>query len=224
MDKQYKKDFFEWADALNVSLEEYICNCRLFPHFSRDLTVLDEPSDNDELIKSTAKFGANEDALKASLYLYEEAPDEKHIEEAALSLMEAMINRDEANEKYSGHAVGRGKAIADSTIYRLTYELLRACSEHGISPPWTLTTLAGAALGAAGSDRSSTSPRRPIERRIAALLLAGDPTLSNRKIANALAINHTTVGRWKQEQKFQQMVKESGSIKGVKVLLKRPAE
>lgn len=221
MDNQYKKDFFQYADALNVSLEHYVENCRKFPVFRRGLTLADDPDGIEELIRSAAKFGANETALRASLYSYEDTPDEKHIDEAALSLLEAMVRRDKANEQYSGHAVGRGEAIADSTINRLTYEIMQICSEYGISPPMTLTTLVGAALGVAGSDRSSTSPRRPFERRIAALLLAGDPTLSNRKIANALAIDHTTVGRWKQEQEFQQMVKESGSIKNVGVLLTR---
>lgn len=216
MAKRHNDDFDEYRNKPNVTLEEYVEGCRKYPVFRRHLDLRpDETIEN--LIQSAVVFGVNEDALRGSLYLYDLTPDDDHIEEASLGLLEALVSRDKANKKHSDHAVGLGAAISYSTVNRLASKLVEACPT---APLPSLAILVDAALGLADSDRSSKAPRRPEPRRLAALLLAGNPRLSNRKIAAQVGVNQSTVRRWKKKPEFQELVKGVGTIKNVEALLK----
>ena len=95
--------------------------------------------------------------------------------------------------------------------------MLENCVDGGIAPPQSLLVLIRAQSGC--DSKVAGTPRDMDAERLAALLIANIPGISDRKVAATVDVAHTTVSRWRQDSDFEQMVSEFGNVANMEVLL-----
>lgn len=135
---------------------------------------------------------------------------EDAVDELSLYLLEALIQQENMERAGVTHLVRIHRQIPNSLIDELALMMLEACSGEYTGPPQALTVLLRARMGRLG--RSAFLPRKSEEKDLAALLLASDPSLSARKMAEIIGVEHTTVLRWLKEEEFRERVKAAPKI------------
>lgn len=209
-------DFHDWMNKNKISLEEYVRMRRDTPSIDRSIDLSIGPDDLPQLAKEASQYGVDSDALMDALGRYEEHPEDSEIEEVALGLLEAIVDREAAQEKIAGRSVERTNSIPDSLLFLITARLVEASSV-----PIALSILVSSVLGIIEGHKPRSSSKQPEARQLAAILLAGDQSLSNRAVADAVGVSNSTISRWKSDQNFQKEVSAFGNIQNIEPLLRR---
>jgi len=88
--------------------------------------------------------------------------------------------------------------------------MVESCGDNGTPPPNSLSILLRVQLNRL--EDLSFIPKDSKAKDLAVLLYACDRTLSTRKVARAVGVDHTTVSRWKQETDFQNKIDTFGEV------------
>jgi hypothetical protein len=88
-------------------------------------------------------------------------------------------------------------------LSRKLLELLSTCHEIGAAPPEELIAVFARQLDVGGRIRNA--PRLKIEQMMAAMALAHEPTISDKKLAALCGVSRPTVARWKNEPWFERL-------------------
>ena len=129
-------------------------------------------------------------------------------EELAFQLLENIVLRMDLESSGETHLARREKVIPDSIINEIALLMVESCGDNGTPPPNSLSILLRVQLNRL--EDLSFIPKDSKAKDLAVLLYACDRTLSTRKVARAVGVDHTTVSRWKQETNFQNKIDTFG--------------
>jgi hypothetical protein len=134
--------------------------------------------------------------------------DEYQIEELALRLMEALIEREELEKRGAAHLQSRRIAINDSLVDFLIVATLEATAEQEVSISSALVRLIRERLCGANPDRHNEYMRMQRRRDAIALAALKFPSgqISIRRIAALMKVEPSTISRWFPDGDFQQHV------------------
>jgi hypothetical protein len=131
-------------------------------------------------------------------------------EELAFQLLENIVLRMDLESSGETHLARSEKVIPDSIINEIALLMVESCGDNGTPPPNSLSILLRVQLNRL--EDLSFIPKDSKAKDLAVLLYACDRTLSTRKVARAVGVDHTTVSRWKQETDFQNKIDTFGEV------------
>jgi hypothetical protein len=134
--------------------------------------------------------------------------DDRMIDELALRLMEALIERGKIEKEGTAHIQSRGIAISDALVDYLIIASLETTETYDAPLPSSLIVLIRERLCGASPDRHKEQVR--LQRRQDAIALAAlkfpSGKVSIRSIAALMKVEPSTVSRWFPDGDFQQQV------------------
>ena len=229
--------------ALNV--EEYVELRKLAPGIDRQLNLDENVQQTNELINDAAGYGIDRKLLERllkgpsqlqDLFLSESdregldhAEDPRQfasdLDDVAMEIMELLAEtakkKKERDEEHkimgSWAAVRSGGAIPDSVVDELTARLIDLCSDDGREEPipYALAALVRFRLRPEGKSARQTDSKRPDAETLAVLIVAENPTVSDREVAKAVGTAHTTVQRWRRAHRFKARVKAAPRVQNI---------
>jgi hypothetical protein len=139
--------------------------------------------------------------------------DDREIDELCLQLMERLIERKRLEANGETHLQARGKGISDALIGHLIVAMMEVLQQDGLEPSSSLVLLIREQLGGANTEIYK-SHRKWVGRNRALFLgmqmgrRGEQPT--NRKIAELMKIQPSTVSRWFPAGDFPERVEKFG--------------
>jgi hypothetical protein len=134
--------------------------------------------------------------------------EERQMDELALRLMEALIEREKIEKRGGSHLQSRRIAISDSLVDFMIVAMMEATEAWDSPIPRSLVVLARERLCGTAPDRHKEFLR--IQRRRDAIALAAlkfpRGRVSVRKIASLMGVEPSTIIRWFPDGDFQEQV------------------
>jgi DNA-binding XRE family transcriptional regulator len=90
-----------------------------------------------------------------------------------------------------------------ATLNRKLRDFLDTCHEIGAAPPEELLALNARQLRV--DCRIRNAPRRKMEQLAAAMAIAREPTVSDKKLAALCGVSRPTIARWRKEPWFESL-------------------
>ena len=208
----------------HTRIGEYVSHRRSHPGFERGLdTIHDFDQRLKGIISDCTNFGLDQELIFGACGSYQDfevggCRVDDYIDELSLRLLEEIIRQEDMQREGTTHLVRRHEQIPNSIIAELTLMMVESCLDHFVTPPQALAVLLRAQLGR--FERRTFLPRKSEEKNLAALLVASDPEISARKIAETIGVNHTTVDRWLREKDFRDRVEAAPKIAPVDGLIR----
>ena len=206
----------------DLSATEYLLFRREFPGRDRNLNLDSRKHIEtvEQISQELAGFGIDKNlvfrALDADFFNRIPWGIDRACDELSLLLIEDAARRETLISSGASHLVGRKKVIPESIINETALLILGRCHDDGISPPYSLIVLLRLQL-----DRLSPLNLLKADSSafdLAALMLASNPSYTNRAIGRAVGVDQSTVGRWRKRGDFRKKIEGLSRISNIEVL------